>query len=296
MVRDYYRAPFRTLVDKRFITVNLTETMYALAMITKAGVPARQIAVGVASYGRSFQMVDPSCTGPECFFTGPKSGATPGTCTQTAGIISNAELNQIIANTSIDSTQIFDAGSQSNILVWGSNWAGYMTDEVKDSRKILYTSMNLGGTSDWAVDLQEFISDFDPSEKLSVDMNATSTDWRSISCNLFDPSLDPMTAWNEAFADFAWNDFLQFWTSNDFFAQGANFSEEMAFFFNASTGFDGFDCGTLNDNANCVSVVCKSDVSFAGQLILNSVVNIFDVSRSQCGRWHVSNYAQSIDK
>ena len=56
--------------------------MQALSMITKAGVPAYQVVVGVASYARSFQMEDPSCTGLECLFTGPESGATPGPCSQ----------------------------------------------------------------------------------------------------------------------------------------------------------------------------------------------------------------------
>lgn len=32
-------------------------------MITKAGVPTNQLALGVTSYGRSFQMVDRTCTG-----------------------------------------------------------------------------------------------------------------------------------------------------------------------------------------------------------------------------------------
>src|SRR5699024_5686162 len=36
--------------------VNMTETNYALAMITKAGVPTNKIAVGLARYGRSFEM------------------------------------------------------------------------------------------------------------------------------------------------------------------------------------------------------------------------------------------------
>ncbi|KAL6895403.1 glycoside hydrolase family 18 protein [Trichoderma longibrachiatum] len=36
--------------------VNLTETEYALSMITKAGVPTNKIAVGIAGYGRSFGM------------------------------------------------------------------------------------------------------------------------------------------------------------------------------------------------------------------------------------------------
>ncbi len=61
----------------------MTETMDALAMITKAGVSTDKIFVGMAKYGRSFQMTDPSCHGVQCTFTGPDSGAEPGLCTNT---------------------------------------------------------------------------------------------------------------------------------------------------------------------------------------------------------------------
>ncbi len=56
-------------------------------MITKAGVPAYKIYVGVTSYGRSFRMSDPACTGPQCTFTGTRSvsDAEPGDCTGTGG-------------------------------------------------------------------------------------------------------------------------------------------------------------------------------------------------------------------
>ncbi|KFY83394.1 hypothetical protein V500_10074, partial [Pseudogymnoascus sp. VKM F-4518 (FW-2643)] len=50
--------------------VNLTETINALSMITKAGVASNKIVVGVTSYGRSFKMAQAGCTGPECLFTG----------------------------------------------------------------------------------------------------------------------------------------------------------------------------------------------------------------------------------
>ncbi|RKL16563.1 hypothetical protein BFJ68_g5178 [Fusarium oxysporum] len=55
--------------------VNLTETKSSLAMVTKAGVEARKLVVGVSSYGRSFKMSSARCKGPMCTFTGPESGA-----------------------------------------------------------------------------------------------------------------------------------------------------------------------------------------------------------------------------
>ena len=77
--------------------VNLTETHNALSMVTKAGVQAKKIFVGVSSYGRSFRMSDKSCTGEHCTFTGSftVSEAEPGQCTGTGGYIANAELDEI---------------------------------------------------------------------------------------------------------------------------------------------------------------------------------------------------------
>lgn len=56
-------------------------------MLTKAGVPAEKVVVGIASYGRSFRMKDPSCTGASCLFTGSRttSDAEAGLCTDTGG-------------------------------------------------------------------------------------------------------------------------------------------------------------------------------------------------------------------
>lgn len=63
--------------------VNATEVEYSLAMITKAGVPAHQVVMGMPLYGRSFKMTEADCVFPECTYVGPKSGALPGRCTQT---------------------------------------------------------------------------------------------------------------------------------------------------------------------------------------------------------------------
>lgn len=141
--------------------VNLTETEYALAMITKAGVPANKVVAGIASYGRSFGMEDPSCTGPNCLFTGPNSTATPGDCTDTAGYISQAELSQYSSGSSLnrrDATLWYDNESDSDMMTYGDGtWVAYMPQNTKASRINRYASYGLAGVVEWALDLTQFI-------------------------------------------------------------------------------------------------------------------------------------------
>lgn len=50
--------------------VNITETTNFLAMIIKAGVPAKKIFAGISSYGRSFHVSQAGCTDSMCQYTG----------------------------------------------------------------------------------------------------------------------------------------------------------------------------------------------------------------------------------
>lgn len=134
-------------------------------MITKAGVPSNKVIVGVTSYGRSFQMVDPSCTGPNCLFTGGSgeggSGAQKGRCTATSGYISNAEIAEIatagLTRRDSDVRTWYDKESDSNMMTWGGdNWVSYMNEAVRASRTNKYKGLNMGGTTNWAVDLDKF--------------------------------------------------------------------------------------------------------------------------------------------
>lgn len=139
--------------------VNLTETTSALSMITKAGVPATKVIVGLASYGRSFKETDAGCTGTECHYIGPDSAAAPGRCTKTAGYIANAELQEII-DTNDSVNKLFDEDSDSNILVYNeTQWVAYMDDDTKKSRTSHYQDLKMGGVVNWAVDLESFSSD-----------------------------------------------------------------------------------------------------------------------------------------
>ncbi|KAF4442605.1 Killer toxin subunits alpha beta [Fusarium acutatum] len=135
--------------------VNLTETMGALAMITKAGVPSTKVIVGITSYGRSFKMAKKGCVGPMCTFLGSstESLARKGVCTGESGYISNEEIENI-ANK--QATWWIDE-SDSDILVYNdTEWVAYMSDSTKKRRISKYQGLNFGGVTDWAVDLQKF--------------------------------------------------------------------------------------------------------------------------------------------
>ena len=136
--------------------VNSTETHTSLSMITKAGVPSNKIVVGVTSYGRSFQMTDSGCTGPMCTYTGPESGASPGRCTQTAGYLANAEINEIL-QTDKSATTSYDGDSESDIMIYNkTQWVSYQSDNTRIARTATYLGWNFLGTVDWAIDLAAF--------------------------------------------------------------------------------------------------------------------------------------------
>jgi hypothetical protein len=122
-------------------------------------VPSSQVIVGVTSYGRSFEMSDASCWTEACTFTGTnsQSNAEPGPCTATSGYIANAEIQGIINDPSRVNQNYIDTDSNTYILVYDDvQWVGYMDDTIRASRQSLYQSLNMGGSTDWATDLEAY--------------------------------------------------------------------------------------------------------------------------------------------
>jgi len=78
--------------------------------------------------------------------------------------VADAEINAIIARGGNILT--FLDGSDSNILVYNDNqWVSYMDPSNKTTRTIVYQSLNMGGVTDWAVDLD---ASLEPSAKVCI--------------------------------------------------------------------------------------------------------------------------------
>jgi chitinase len=133
--------------------VNMTETMDNLISATKAGLNASKIIVGLASYGRSFELAVPGCSDLNCQFT--QKDAKIGRCTQAAGILALGEINEIIGLNAPGTSHWYDAPSDSNIMLYGNNqWVAYMSPDIKATRTAKYKDLGFGGVVDWSVDQQ----------------------------------------------------------------------------------------------------------------------------------------------
>ncbi|KAL1614507.1 hypothetical protein SLS54_009680 [Diplodia seriata] len=141
--------------------VNLTETLWALGMLTKAGVAPGKVAVGLAAYGRSFAMREAGCDGPECAFDNDTAAAwSVASCTQTPGLVANAEIGVMREVARKGTRAWFDEGSGSDVLVYGDGqWVAYMGEETRRARAERYRVLGFAGTADWAVDLLSFGDD-----------------------------------------------------------------------------------------------------------------------------------------
>ncbi|THC89244.1 hypothetical protein EYZ11_011312 [Aspergillus tanneri] len=293
--------------------VNLTETISSLVMITKAGVPSNQVVAGVTSYGRSFAMADPSCHGPDCFYIGGPydSQATPGKCTATAGYISDAEINEILEGSTTNGPLKRDGGvnqhyvdptSNSDILVYdNTQWVAYMSPATKASRKSLYKGLNMGGTTNWATDLQQY-NDLPTRGVVLVENWAAwktgiknnedpwqvgdrTGNWTDLHCTdqavVDKRTLSPSERWNRIDAPHAWADAIDVWKTID---RGT----QMAFTASISDTLDGpeiVNCGTLQSTSDCGDTKqCKefdnNGAGPAGYLIWNSLVYVHELYQS----------------
>ncbi|KUI60196.1 Chitotriosidase-1 [Cytospora mali] len=128
---------------------NLTEIDEALDLLWRNGIDSSKVVLGLGFYGRSFTLKDSSCTIPGCPFA---SGANPGECTATSGILSDAEIQSIISAN--DLTPVLDQAAAVKYIVWDSDqWVSYDDKDTFATKMDYANKLCLAGTMVWALDL-----------------------------------------------------------------------------------------------------------------------------------------------
>lgn len=113
----------------------------------QAQVNAKKINFALSYFGRGYS-VDAKCASPGC----PVIGASKqGPCTNSAGIMSNLEINNVMSQKKLIPDVIPD--TLTKFIRWDDQWISY-DDEWTMSRKTDWAAQNcFGGTVIWSLDL-----------------------------------------------------------------------------------------------------------------------------------------------
>ncbi|KAI4865394.1 family 18 glycosyl hydrolase [Hypoxylon rubiginosum] len=133
---------------------NLTEIDQAMELLWRNKIPSSKVVLGLGFYGRSFTLADSSCKTPGCPFSGDTDdgGAKPGPCTDTSGILSAAEIQDIISSNGI--TPVLDEQAAVKYMSWDNDqWVSYDDDETFRMKMDYANGLCLAGTMVWALDL-----------------------------------------------------------------------------------------------------------------------------------------------
>ncbi|KAL2825862.1 glycoside hydrolase superfamily [Aspergillus pseudoustus] len=90
---------------------NLSEISEGLDLLWRNKIDPHKVILGEAFYGRSFTLADPTCD--------DAPGGGPGECTDTMGILSDAEIQKIIRQH--DLTPVLDKQAGVKYIVWDNN-------------------------------------------------------------------------------------------------------------------------------------------------------------------------------
>ena len=119
---------------------NLTEIKMGLELLWRNNINPERVVLGLGFYGRSFTMKDPGCMTAGGEFS---EGANGGACTGTPGVLSAAEINEVIAK---GATVTYDEKAAVKIVTWDSNqWVSFDDTQTLGSKIDFAHQHCLGG-------------------------------------------------------------------------------------------------------------------------------------------------------
>ncbi|KAL8686698.1 MAG: hypothetical protein Q9218_006925 [Villophora microphyllina] len=110
--------------------------------------PAK-INFGLAYYGRGYTLANPGCNQLNCPFTGP---SLPGPCSHYGGVLSLAEIKEIIRQKNLQPQLI--EGAMMKQITWDNQWIGYDDEETAAMKKKWASGYCFGGTMIWSIDFK----------------------------------------------------------------------------------------------------------------------------------------------
>ncbi|RAH47433.1 chitinase [Aspergillus brunneoviolaceus CBS 621.78] len=120
---------------------NLTEIKTALDLLWRNNISPSKVNMGMAFYGRTFTLVDPSCSEPGCAYA---SAGDAGTCSNSAGILFGSEIMDIIQENDLTPTLYKDAAVKT--ITWNTDqWASYDDEDTWKLKAEFAKSECLGG-------------------------------------------------------------------------------------------------------------------------------------------------------
>lgn len=109
-----------------------------------------KINLGLAYYGRTYTLADPTCGKIGCGFV-PGKGGSSGNCTRSTGILSLSEIRRLVdeegAKPYLNSTAMVKYFTYA-----GSSWVGYDDSETLEMKRAFAEENCLGGTMIWSID------------------------------------------------------------------------------------------------------------------------------------------------
>ncbi|KAL4973055.1 carbohydrate-binding module family 18 [Aspergillus desertorum] len=127
---------------------NLTEIKSALDLLWRVDISPSKVNLGLAFYGRSYTMASGACSEPGCEYL---SAGTAGTCSDSAGILFNSEIEDIIQQNSLNATLYEDAAVK--IITWDTDqWVSFDDGDTWKLKADYAKSICLGGVLVWAID------------------------------------------------------------------------------------------------------------------------------------------------